>query len=139
MDRLMRMIVAIAALAGAAPTHAAQVSDMAPCAPNAAQETSTLDSFIKVHVVCSDVLLEIPASMLGRSILVYSEFAALSTGGSEYAPGSAIDSRVVRWLRFGNKVALMTSTTTTGRGSPPPSNKASRRFRCPPWSRSSMW
>jgi hypothetical protein len=108
MDRLMRMIVAIVALAGAATTQAARVSDMAPCAPNAAQETSTLESFIIVHVVCSDVLLEIPAPMLGRSILVYTEFAALSTGGSEYAPGSAIDSRVVRWLRFGNKVALMT-------------------------------
>ena len=108
MDRLMRVIVAIVALAGASTTQAAQVSDMAPCAPNAAQETSTLESFLIVHVVCSDVLLEIPAPMLGRSILVYTEFAALSTGGSEYAPGSAIDSRVVRWRRFGNKVALMT-------------------------------
>jgi hypothetical protein len=109
MARLTRLIFGCIALVGALTTQAAQVSDMAPCAPNAAQETSTLDSFIIVHVVCSDVLLEIPASMLGRSILVYTEFAALSTGGSEYAPGSAIDSRVVRWLRFGNKVALMTA------------------------------
>lgn len=109
LDRLMRVIVAIVALAGASTTQAVQVSDMAPCAPNAAQETSTLDSFLVVHVVCSDILLEIPAPMLGRSVLLYTEFAALSTGGSEYAPGSAIDSRVVRWLRFGNKVALLTA------------------------------
>jgi hypothetical protein len=102
------MIVAIVALVSASTTQPAQVSDMAPCAPNAAQETSTLDSFIIVHVVCSNVLLEIPAPMLGRSFLVYTEFAALSTGGAEYAPGSAIDSRVMQWLRFGNKVALMT-------------------------------
>src|SRR5207342_2095356 len=88
--------------------QAAQVSDMAPCAPNAAPQTTTLDSFLIVHVECSDVLLEIPTPMLGRSLLLYTEFAALSTGGSEYAPGSAIDSRAVRWLRFGNKVALMT-------------------------------
>lgn len=108
MGRLMRMIVAIVALVSASTTQPAQVSDMAPCAPNAAQETSTLDSFIIVHVVCSNVLLEIPAPMLGRSFLVYTEFAALSTGGAEYAPGSAIDSRVMQWLRFGNKVALMT-------------------------------
>jgi hypothetical protein len=110
MDRLMRVIVAILALASASAAQSAQVSDMAPCGPNAAQETSTLDSFIIVHVVCSDVLLEIPASVLGRSILLYTEFSALSTGGSEYAPGSAVDSRVVRWLRVGSKVALLTAT-----------------------------
>jgi hypothetical protein len=110
MDRLMRVIVAIVVLGCASSSQAAQVSDMAPCAPNAARETSTLDSFLMVHVVCSDVLLEIPASMLGRSILLYTEFAALSTGGSEYAPGSAVDSRVVRWLRIGSKVALLTAT-----------------------------
>ena len=106
--RLMRVILAIVALASASAAQPAQVSDMAPCGPNGAQETSTLESFIIVHVVCSDVLLEIPAPMLGRSILVYTEFAALSTGGAEYAPGSAIDSRAVQWRRFGNKVALMT-------------------------------
>src|SRR6185436_16834589 len=106
---LMRMLVAIVAMASASTTQAAQVSNMAPCAPNVAQETSTLGSFITVHVVCSDVLLEIPAPMLGRSILLYTEFAALSTGGAEYAPGSAIDSRAVRWLRFGSKVALLTA------------------------------
>ena len=108
MDRFMRMIVAIVALASASAAQAAQVSDMAPCPPNAAQETSTLESFLIVHVVCSDVLLEIPAPMLRRSFLAYTEFAALSTGGAEYAPGSAIDSRVMQWVRIGNKVALAT-------------------------------
>jgi hypothetical protein len=106
----MRVIVAFVALASASAARPAQVSDMAPCGPNAAQETSILDSFIIVHVVCSDVLLEIPASVLGRSILLYTEFSALSTGGSEYAPGSAVDSRVVRWVRIGSKVALLTAT-----------------------------
>jgi hypothetical protein len=96
--------------------RAAQVSDMAPCPPNAARETSTLDSFLIVHVVCSDVQLEIPVAMLGRSILLYTEFAALSTGGSEYAPGSAIDSRVVRFVRVGSKVALLTVNTDNWAG-----------------------
>ena len=109
-DRLMLAIVLIVALFSASTARAAQVADMAPCSPNAAPQTTTLDSFIIVHVVCSDVLLEIPASMLGRSILLYTEFSALSTGGSEYAPGSAVDSRVVRWLRVGSKVALLTAT-----------------------------
>jgi hypothetical protein len=102
------IVAAIVVLVSAPMAQAAQVADMAPCPPNVAQETSTLDSFIKVHVVCSDVLLEIPAPMLGRAFLVYTEFAALSTGGSEYAPGSAIDSRVMQWVRLGDKVALMT-------------------------------
>jgi len=85
-----------------------QASDMTPCAPNTPHNAQTLDAFLIVHVDCSNVLLEIPAPMLGRSILVYSEFSALSTGASEYAPGSAIDSRVARWVRFGSKVALLT-------------------------------
>jgi len=110
MGRLIRAIGAIVLLVSAWTAQAAQVADMAPCSPNAAPQTTTLDSFIIVHVVCSDVLLEIPASMLGRSILLYTEFSALSTGGSEYAPGSAVDSRVVRWLRVGSKVALLTAT-----------------------------
>ena len=44
--------------------------------------------------------------MLNRSILLYTEFAGLSTGGSEYAPGFAVDTRVVRWMRFGDKVRI---------------------------------
>ena len=89
--------------------RAAQVSNMAPCPPSGAQET-ILESFLVVHVVCSDVLLEIPVPMLGRSFLVYTEFAALSTGGAEYAPGTAVDSRVMQWLRIGSKVALITAS-----------------------------
>ena len=109
MARLICSVLACIALAGALTAQAGQVSNMAPCAPNAAQETTTLDSFLIVHVVCSDVLLEIPVPMLDRSILVYTEFAALSTGGAEYAPGTAIDSRVMRWRRVGSKVALITA------------------------------
>ena len=65
---------------------------MAPYAPNAAHDVQTLEGFLVVHVDCSDVLLEIPVPTLERSILLYPEFTALSTGGSEYAPGSAINS-----------------------------------------------
>jgi hypothetical protein len=109
-NRFIRLILTCIALTSASITQSAQVSNMAPCASNAAPETSTLESFLIVHVVCSDVLLEIPAPMLDRSILFYTEFAALSTGGSEYAPGSAIDSRVMRWWRVGSKVALITAS-----------------------------
>ncbi len=107
MARIIRLMLACMALAGAPATHAMQASDMAPCAPNATHETHRLESFLIVHVECSDVLLEIPVSMLGRSILVYIEFDAMSTGASEFAPGSAIQSNAVRWVRTGNKVGVV--------------------------------
>ena len=114
--RILVLAFTYLALVSVPTAHAAQVSDMAPCPPNAANETSTLESFLIIHVVCSNVQLEIPPAMLGRSILLYTEFAALSTGGSEYAPGSAIDSRVVRWVRIGSKVALLTVNTDNWAG-----------------------
>jgi hypothetical protein len=110
-NRIVRLMFACMALACSSPLLAAQASNMAPCAPNATHDVQTLEGFLVVRVECSDVLLEIPVPMLNRSILLYTEFAALSTGGSEYAPGSAINSRIVRWARFGNKVALLTICT----------------------------
>lgn len=106
--RIISLIFAVLAPVMFATAHAKQASNMTPCAPNAPHDVRTLDSFLTVHVECSNVLLEIPAPMLGRSLLVYTEFSALSTGAAEYAPGSAIDSRVVRWVRYGSKVALLT-------------------------------
>src|SRR6266446_4135718 len=107
MVNIFRLILACMTLVTTL-THAIQASNMAPCAPNAKHDVRTLESFLIVHVDCSNVLLEIPVPMLERSLLVYTEFSALSTGASEYAPGSAIDSRVVRWARYGSKVALLT-------------------------------
>lgn len=107
-DRIFRLVLACVLLVGASAVHGVQVSDMTPCAPNAPHEVQTLESFLIVHVDCSNVLLEIPVPMLNRGILFYTEFAALSTGGSEYAPGTAIDSRAGRWARYGNRVALLT-------------------------------
>lgn len=44
---------------------------MAPCAPNAQRQSTTLTGFLTVHVVCSNVELEIPPAIFGRSILLY--------------------------------------------------------------------
>lgn len=108
--RTIGAMFACALLAGSWAAQAAQVSDMAPCAPNSPQRTTVLKSFLTVHVVCSNVQLEIPPEVFGRTILLYTEFAALSTGGSEYAPGSAVDTRAVRWFRIGAKVALISAS-----------------------------
>jgi hypothetical protein len=45
---------------------------------------------------------------MGKGDEMTTQFAALSTGDSEDAPGSAIYSRVVHRARFGNKVVLPT-------------------------------
>jgi len=84
--------------------HAARTTTVQPCAPNKPKEVHTLSGFITVHIECDRVLLEIPAAMLGRDMLLATEFAALSTGSSEYAPGTSVANRVVRWLRRGNRV-----------------------------------
>ena len=107
-ERILSLTFACLVLLSTPTSQAAQASNLAPCARNSAHETKTLESFLVVHVVCANVQLEIPVAMLGRSILLYTEFAGLSTGGSEYAPGFAVDARVVRWMRFGDKVALLT-------------------------------
>jgi Met-zincin/Domain of unknown function (DUF5117) len=107
MGKIFRLIFACMTLVTPL-AHAIQASNMVPCAPNAPHDVRTLEAFLIVHVDCSNVLLEIPVPMLGRSLLAYTEFSALSTGASEYAPGSAIDSQVVRWARYGSRVALLT-------------------------------
>jgi len=86
--------------------QAMKASEVAPCRPNMPERMVSLPGLFTVHVVCDHVLFEIPLAMLDRDMLVNTEFAALSTGSDYVAPGSVVDSRVVRWVRRGNKVYL---------------------------------
>src|SRR4051794_31032147 len=87
-------------------TPGMKASEVAPCRPNMPERMTSLPGLFTVHVVCDHVLWEIPPKMLERDMLVNTEFAALSTGSDYVAPGSVVDSRVVRWVRRGNKVYL---------------------------------
>jgi Met-zincin/Domain of unknown function (DUF5117)/Domain of unknown function (DUF5118) len=78
----------------------------ASCAPGAQPNIQTLQGMFTVHVVCDRVMFEIPPAMLNRDILANTEFAALSSGSDFVAPGSAVDNRVIRLTRLGNKVYL---------------------------------
>lgn len=101
--------ILLAVLSGATVAAQAQgmkASEVAPCRPNMPERMSSLPGLFTVHVVCDHVLWEIPPKMLERDMLVNTEFAALSTGSDYVAPGSVVDSRVVRWVRRGNKVYL---------------------------------
>ncbi|HEV7820896.1 MAG TPA: DUF5117 domain-containing protein, partial [Burkholderiales bacterium] len=106
---LLTVFLLVTALcAPEAPARDMHATDLAPCGANAPKQLTSLQSFITVHVACDHLLLEIPAAMLDRSILVYTEFAGLSDGASEQAPGGAVSNFVSRWIRSGNKVAMTT-------------------------------
>jgi hypothetical protein len=94
----------LSVVCGALTAHAAHTGTVQPCTPSKPHEVHILPGFINVHIECERVLLEIPTAMLGRDMLIATEFAALSTGSSEYAPGTSVSNRVVRWLRRGNRV-----------------------------------
>jgi hypothetical protein len=106
MNRLLCVALLWIALSGAALAEGMKASEVAPCRPNMPERMVSLKGMFTVHVVCDHVLWEIPLKMLGRDMLVNTEFAALSTGSDYVAPGSVVDSRVVRWVRRGNKVYL---------------------------------
>jgi Met-zincin/Domain of unknown function (DUF5117)/Domain of unknown function (DUF5118) len=102
---VLAAVLAVPALAQI-NTPQMKASEVAPCRPNMPQRMVSLPGMFMVHVVCDHVLFEIPIKMLDRDMLVNTEFAALSTGSDYVAPGSVVDSRVVRWVRRGNKVYL---------------------------------
>jgi hypothetical protein len=91
-----------------APAWAMRPSEVAPCRPNMPQEVRSFPGVFTVHVVCDHVLFEIPPRLLGRDMLLNTEFSGLSAGVEKLAPGAVVDSRVVRWVRRGNKVFLET-------------------------------
>lgn len=86
---------------------AVQPPEVVPRSPNMPKGQRTLNGVFTVHIACDHVLYEIPVALLGRD----TEFAALSTGTDVLAPVSVVDSRVVRWMRRGNKVHLEPSST----------------------------
>ncbi len=106
MNRMLWFGMLWVVFTGSVIAEGMKASEVAPCRPNMPERMVSLKGMFTVHVVCDHVLWEIPLKMLGRDMLVNTEFAALSTGSDYVAPGSVVDSRVVRWVRRGNKVYL---------------------------------
>ena len=60
-----------------------------------------------VHEQCGRVYYEIPPAMLGRAMLINTEFAALKERQHDvHTSGRFADTRLVRWLRNGDQVRL---------------------------------
>jgi hypothetical protein len=81
--------------------------DLAGCTPGSEGPIVTHEGLFRVHLTCDHLLLEIPESMYNRDMLLSTEFAALSGSSYYIAPGTLVDNRVIRWVRRGNKVQLV--------------------------------
>jgi hypothetical protein len=79
-----------------------------PCLPGTDHPERVLDGLMRVHLRCERVLVEIPSVLMGRDMLLNTEFAGLSAGSDYVAPGMVADSRVVRWVHRGGRVHLET-------------------------------
>ncbi len=120
MDRVSRLLFVCVMLASASTTYAAQVSDMAPCAPNAPHEVKTLDSL-------SSSCTWSAATCCWRSPCRCSTAASSSTPSLPHCrPGarSTLPARpsTAAWCAgcaSAAKWRCSPSTTTTGRGSLP--------------------
>lgn len=106
MTRLLATLIGAAALLCAPAAWSMRATEVAPCRPNMPQEVRSFTGLFTVHVVCDHVLFEIPPKLLNRDILFNTEFSGLSAGVEKLAPGAVVDSRVLRWVRRGNKVFL---------------------------------
>src|SRR4051794_7056906 len=96
-------------------------SDLQPCAPGMEQPERVLEGLFRVHLRCDRVWFEIPRKLLGRDMLLNTEFTGSSMGSEYVAPGTVADSRVVRWVQHGARVHLetlsyeMTVSSSAGR------------------------
>jgi hypothetical protein len=85
---------------------AMNASDVATCPPTMERKTETISGLFKVHVACDQVFFEIPKSVLGKDLLVTTEFAAVSVGTEDAAPGEVVYNGLLRFVRRGNRVFL---------------------------------
>lgn len=67
-------------------------------------DVKTRDGLFKTHMIGSRLFFEIPASEIGKVMLLQTRIRRNSV--SEGLPGDELDSRVIRWERRGNRVLL---------------------------------
>jgi hypothetical protein len=106
MERFASFLLALVLACVAGSAWSMRPTEVAPCRPNMPQEVRSFPGVFTVHVVCDHVLFEIPPNMLERDMLLNTEFSGLSAGVEKLAPGAVVYSKVVRWVRRGNKVFL---------------------------------
>lgn len=106
MKNLLAALFAILAATAQGLAHGKASAMIASCPAGVQPAGETLAGMFTVRVVCDRLFAEIPVALLDRDMLVNTEFAALSAGSDHVAPGSAVGSKVVRWVRRGGRVYL---------------------------------
>jgi len=105
--RMFFTLTVVVSLGLSSAVGSVDLRDLAGCKPGSDDPVVTQVGLFSVHLVCDQLLLEIPDRMYNRDMLLNTEFAGLS-GSSEFiAPGTLVDNRVVRWVRRGKKVGLV--------------------------------
>jgi len=81
--------------------------DAVPCHSHSSTMAGSQSGLFTVHMKCERLLFEIEPGMLGRVMLLNTEFSQLGSAESEtVAPGISADTRVVQWVRRGDQVHL---------------------------------
>ena len=104
--RRLLLLFAFAQFAFVPAAFAMNAHDVATCPPTMARKTETLVGLFKIHVACDQVFFEIPNEVLGKDLLVTTEFAAVSVSTDEAAPGEVVYNGLLRFVRRGNRVFL---------------------------------
>lgn len=106
MKTLAALFLMLLATGMPAQAEARSSAMVASCPAGEVPRGEVLTGMFTVRVVCDRVMIEIPVALLDRDMLCNTEFAALSAGSDFVAPGSAVGSKVVRWVRRGGRVYL---------------------------------
>src|SRR5262245_45154503 len=106
MHKLLLTFAIVLSLHVPSASAATNLREIAGCKPGADDAIVTREGLLTVHLVCDRLLVEIPPSGYGRQMLLNTEFAAISGGAEQVAPGTVVDNRVVQFVRRGNRVHL---------------------------------
>lgn len=104
MKRLLWLL--LVAVLPVAPAAAMNAADVAACGAGAQKKVETLRGLMDLHVICDRVFMEIPRALLGKDLLVTTEFAAVSVDTEEAAPGEVVFNGLMRFVQRGNRVFL---------------------------------
>ncbi|MFO1320190.1 MAG: zinc-dependent metalloprotease [Burkholderiales bacterium] len=88
------------------PAWAMNAADVASCGANMTKKVESLHGLMDIHVVCDRVFMEIPVDLLGKDLLVTTEFAAVSVNTEDAAPGEVVFNGLMRFVQRGNRVFL---------------------------------
>lgn len=99
-------LMTMALLISSGSVFGMSASDVTACGQQMQRKFETLHGLFTVHVICDHVYFEIPKAILGKDLLVTTEFAAVSVDTEIAAPGEVVYNGVIRFVQRGGRVFL---------------------------------